>query len=105
MPILVEGQTVRGRAPTLAVENRLEPGAYRFRLVVIDDEGNASAPAELVVRVVEALRPEPPVIGAAVPNAPVLRSEARATAAAAPADSADAAKPRGRKRRVTRPER
>ena len=38
MPVLTEGQTVRSREPTILVENRFEPGNYRFRLVVIDDE-------------------------------------------------------------------
>lgn len=38
---------------TLVVENRLAPGTYRFRLRVFDDAGNASAPDELTVRVVE----------------------------------------------------
>jgi hypothetical protein len=53
MPVLNPGVATRSRSPTLVVENRLDPGAWRFRLTVVDDTGLESAPAELVVRVVE----------------------------------------------------
>jgi hypothetical protein len=52
MPVLAPGTMVRSRTPTVLVENRLEAGNWRFRLTVVDDAGNESAPAELVVRVV-----------------------------------------------------
>ena len=54
MPVLVAGKPLRSKLPTLLVENKLEPGEYVFRLVVIDDEANASVPADLVVTVVDA---------------------------------------------------
>jgi hypothetical protein len=63
MPELVPGKTVASRAPTLLVENRLDLGAWRFRLTVLDDEGNESAPADLVVTVTKE-----PVIGPTRPD-------------------------------------
>jgi len=45
------GKPVRSREPKVSVDTILEPGTYRFRLVVIDDEKNASAPSELLVQV------------------------------------------------------
>jgi hypothetical protein len=61
MPILAPGQVLRSRAPTLLVENRLEAGDWRFRLTVVDDSGNESAPTDLVVRVAAPTptRPDP----------------------------------------------
>lgn len=61
MPVLAPGVAFRSRAPTLAVENTLEAGAWRFRLTVLDDAGNESAPAELVVQVRAPERPGGPV--------------------------------------------
>lgn len=46
------GKTVQSREPTVRVDTLLEPGRYRFQLVVIDDQRNASEPAELTVSVV-----------------------------------------------------
>ena len=57
MPELTPGRPLRSRVPTLLVENRLEVGAWRFRLTAVDDAGNESAPAEIVVRVVAGGRP------------------------------------------------
>lgn len=37
--------------PRITVENRLEPGRYRVRLVVLDEARNASAPSDLIVEV------------------------------------------------------
>jgi ferric-dicitrate binding protein FerR (iron transport regulator) len=51
MPVLTEGQVVRSREPNLVVENDLAAGAWRFQLVVVDQAGLESAPAELIVRV------------------------------------------------------
>lgn len=59
MPVLNPGVAARSRTPALLVENRLDPGLWRFRLTVIDDSGRESAPAELVVRVLEPTRPTP----------------------------------------------
>lgn len=46
------GKTVQSREPMVRVDTLLEPGRYRFQLVVIDDQRNASEPAELTVSVV-----------------------------------------------------
>lgn len=51
MPILVPGQTLASREPTLRVENVLAPGSYVFRMTVVDDSRNESAPTEITVRV------------------------------------------------------
>ena len=63
MPELVVGETVRTREPVLRVDNRFAPGSYVFRLVVIDDENNASEPAALtvVVRTASTLTTTPTV--------------------------------------------
>jgi hypothetical protein len=51
MPVLAQSKTVRSDAPTLLVENPFAPGRYRFELTVVDDAGNESAPAQIVVEV------------------------------------------------------
>jgi hypothetical protein len=51
MPVLVPGQTLASREPTLRVENALAPGSYVFRMTVVDDARNESAPTEITVRV------------------------------------------------------
>lgn len=51
MPVLAFQKPVRTAEPQLLVENELEPGSYRFRLVVIDDSGNESVPNDLIVQV------------------------------------------------------
>lgn len=38
--------------PRVIVDAGLKPGDHRFRLVVYDDEGNASQPAVFTVRVI-----------------------------------------------------
>ena len=45
-------QTVTTREPFVQVDAGLEPGTYRFRLVVVDEQGNRSQPAfaDVVVR-------------------------------------------------------
>jgi hypothetical protein len=66
MALLTAGKTLRSRTPTLLVENRLAPGSYRFRLVVIDNERNPSAPVELLVKVVsrqQSILPTSPLSG------------------------------------------
>jgi len=37
--------------PVITVDAGLSPGRYTFRLVVVDDEGNQSAPDEAVVTI------------------------------------------------------
>jgi hypothetical protein len=61
MPVLDPGVPRPSREPTLLVENRLEPGSWRFRLTAVDDAGNVSDPADLVVRVVRRGPPVPPI--------------------------------------------
>ena len=51
MAILATGRPVASAQPTLLVENRLEPGSYRFQLVCVDDAGNVSEPAQITVTV------------------------------------------------------
>ena len=48
---------VRSKVPEVVVENPLEPGRYRFSLVVVDDSDNESAPFELTVTIVEQTTP------------------------------------------------
>jgi len=57
---LVQGQVFRSPDPLLRVDNRLAPGTWRFRLVVIDNDGVESAPAELLVRVQQVVVPPAP---------------------------------------------
>lgn len=51
MATLTPGRPVTVQTPELLVENQLTPGRHRFRLVVIDEAGLESEPAELVVTV------------------------------------------------------
>lgn len=60
MATLTPGRVLRSREPTLVVENDLAPGRHRFQLVVVDDGGLESDPAELVVVVLDR-RTSPPV--------------------------------------------
>ncbi len=70
MPVLTAGTALRSRVPTVTVENKLDAGSWRFRLTVVDDAGNESDPAELVVTVVQARTPVTPV---GTTTGPVLR--------------------------------
>ncbi|HEY6815472.1 MAG TPA: hypothetical protein VI168_08040 [Croceibacterium sp.] len=54
---LVPGKPHRSKEPQVVVDNPLEPGRYRFSLVVLDDADNESVPFEFVVSVVEQVRP------------------------------------------------
>lgn len=51
MVMLAINQPHRTADPQIMVENKLDPGKYRFRLVVVDQAKNESAPADLVVTV------------------------------------------------------
>lgn len=51
MPVLAIRQPIEQREPLLRVENRLDVGAHRFALVVVNDRGIESEPDELVVTV------------------------------------------------------
>lgn len=56
------------RAEFVRVDPGLPVGQHRFRLVVVDDQGNRSRPAEVVVSVLRRL--QPPIIE--VDRPPVL---------------------------------
>ena len=56
MPTLTPGKPFTVAEPQLLVENRLAAGRHRFQLVVIDEAGLESEPAELLVTVREANR-------------------------------------------------
>jgi hypothetical protein len=60
MAVFVAGQIVASAVPSVSVDNALKPGSYRFQLVVVDDSGNASAPAMLGVTVRDPSPPPPP---------------------------------------------
>lgn len=57
MAVLPIGQALESRLATLLVENRLAAGQHRFALVVVDDQGNESAPDVLTVTVRATLAP------------------------------------------------
>lgn len=66
MVALAVGKTIRTMNPTLLVDGGLPAGNYRFRLVVLDNELNASLPSDLIVQITAAgtIRPgirTPPV--------------------------------------------
>ena len=67
---LVPDKPHRSKEPQVLVENPLEPGRYRFSLVVVDDANNESVPFELVVSVLERVRPVRPEI---IREEPILR--------------------------------
>lgn len=57
MTVLSVGRPLESRLATLLVENRLAVGRHRFALVVIDNDGNESAPDVLTVTVRATLAP------------------------------------------------
>lgn len=63
MPVLTPGKPVTVKEPHFLVENKLRPGRYRFQLIVFDDGGLESDPAEIIVSVHDRVRdPTRPVI-------------------------------------------
>lgn len=52
MVSFIPGETIRSRDPSIEVD-ALDPGYWRFELVVIDDQKRQSAPAILRVEVQE----------------------------------------------------
>jgi hypothetical protein len=54
------GKPVRSSEPSVRVDTLLASGRYRFRLVVLDNDRNASAPAELIVSIVRDAGAVPP---------------------------------------------
>jgi hypothetical protein len=61
------GKPVRSSEPSVRVDTLLASGRYRFRLVVLDNDRNASAPAELIVSVIKDAGAAPPT----TPTTPV----------------------------------
>jgi hypothetical protein len=61
MAVFVPGQAVQTQDPSIEVTvspaSPLPPGKHRFQLVVVDDSGNQSTPAEAEVIVVDTQRP------------------------------------------------
>jgi hypothetical protein len=61
MPELLPGQTKETDTPTFTVtvdpNNPLPAGTMQFQLVVVDDAQNESAPAQVVVHVIDNVRP------------------------------------------------
>lgn len=57
MPIFNLNKSVETSEPVVAVEldanSPLAPGLYTFQLVVVDDDANVSAPAEVSVRIAD----------------------------------------------------
>jgi hypothetical protein len=51
MVMLTANIAHRSKVPLIAVENQLEPGKYRLRLVVVDDSDNASLPSDIILEV------------------------------------------------------
>jgi hypothetical protein len=51
MTTLVQGQTLKTRESGINVDPTFKPGLHRFRLVVVDNDGNESGPDELVIEV------------------------------------------------------
>jgi hypothetical protein len=47
-------QPISTDRPSVVVDAGLQPGRYRFRLVVIDTAGNASLPSEQIITILEA---------------------------------------------------
>ena len=72
MATLIPDQEFAQRTPALLVENSLAPGAWTFRLVAVDDDGNASDPQTLTINVRRRIvRPPPPdEPGRTVPGRP-----------------------------------
>jgi len=46
--------------PSVVVDAGLQPGRYRFRLVVIDEAGNESLPSDQIITILEARSPVGP---------------------------------------------
>jgi hypothetical protein len=53
-------QPVETTTPTVVVDRGLAVGPHRFRLVVVTRDGRVSRPDEIVITVIERLRPLPP---------------------------------------------
>lgn len=52
MPLLTPNAPFSSTTPLISVDNKLAPGVFLFSLMVVDNSGNVSAPAQLRVTVV-----------------------------------------------------
>lgn len=59
MTAFAVGQPVTTDTPQVVVDAGIPPGDHLFSLVVIDDQGSASQPARVVVRIVPPISPGP----------------------------------------------
>jgi hypothetical protein len=75
-------QPISTDRPSVVVDAGLQPGSYRFRLVVIDTAGNTSLPSEQIITI---LGPRP-LVGPRTPVGPLA-------AAPVPRDAAAVAAP------------
>ena len=60
MAEFIPRETVRSVKSVVQVDTPLLPGSYHFQLIVLDEAQNASAPADLIVRIVALERPVTP---------------------------------------------
>lgn len=56
MPAFKPGTTIQTREPVVTVDAGLAPGTYRFRLVVTNERGVESLPAEFTITVLRLTR-------------------------------------------------
>jgi hypothetical protein len=79
MPVFQPNKPIVTDEPVVRVENRLAVGRYVFQLVVVDDSGQESAPASMVVEVrlgiiSPTIRPIPgTIITTEIPRPPLIR--------------------------------
>lgn len=69
MATLTPGKPFAQAQPVLTVDNAFTPGKRVFRLVVVDESGNESAPADIVVQIVAPA--PPPVRPTPTPTPPI----------------------------------
>jgi hypothetical protein len=77
MTVLTPNQPVTVMGPLLSVEAAppaapLPPGTHQVQLVVVDDQGNRSAPAAVTVTVLPAPVPQPPPAPGPTPPPPLM---------------------------------
>lgn len=72
MPAFAPGQVHVTTEPFIQVDP-LPTGTYRFRLEVVDQGGNVSAPAEWQVTVLAPQRPQPTPTPTPIPRPPIGR--------------------------------
>ena len=71
-------QPISTDQPSVVVDAGLQPGRYRFRLVVIDTAGNTSLPSEQIITILEPR----PLVGPRTPVGPLAATTVLGDAAA-----------------------